>query len=92
MGCLLISLGFKVSDNQPPLLFVLAWLVANALDNTFEFGGTPIENGEIPWRNKAPFERSSNEFKDDEVRIPPLKKTRILTLVAKDQGNLFNQV
>jgi hypothetical protein len=47
-GCLLISAGFKASDKQPPLLAALAWLVASALDSTFEFGGNPTENGEVP--------------------------------------------
>lgn len=46
-GCLLISAGFKASDKQPPLLAALAWLVASALDSTFEFGGN-TKNGEVP--------------------------------------------
>lgn len=26
----------------------LAWLVASALNSTFEFGGNPTKNGEVP--------------------------------------------
>lgn len=46
-GCPLISAGFKISDKQPPLLAALAWLVASALNSTFEFGGNPTKNGEV---------------------------------------------
>ncbi len=76
MGCFLISLGFKVSDKQSLMFVVLAWLVADALDSTFEFSGKPTKNGEVPWKNKAPFEHPCNEFKDDEVKDPTFERRR----------------
>jgi hypothetical protein len=55
----------KVIDKQPHLLVVLAWLVDNVLNSSFEFGGNLIKNGEVFWRRDAPFEHFNDESEDD---------------------------